>query len=335
LTPEQIIQNIKNKVYHPIYFFEGEESFFIDKVTKYISENILDESEQAFNQITVYGKDVSVDAIVENAKQFPMMSNHRVVIVKEAQHVRNIEKLASYAENSLDSTILVINYKYKKLDGRKKDSKALLKAVKSKGLNYESKKLYDNQVPDWITKYLKSKGFSINMKASFLLTENLGSDLSKISNELDKLMITVSKKTEITSEIIEHNIGISKDFNNFELVNAISKRDILRANKIIKYFAANPKDHPFVMTISTLYNFYKNLILIAYVRDKSKNNIAAKLRIHPFFVGEYLTAMNNFPFPKLVQSISILREYDMKSKGVNNNDDSGELLKELIYRLLH
>lgn len=328
----EILANLSKKVYQPVYFLMGDETYFIDEICDYIANHVLDESEKEFNQTILYGKDTDVATIISEAKRFPLMGEHSVVIVKEAQHIRKIEDLEVYLEQPQPSTILVICYKYKTLDKRKKFTKELAK----KTVLFESKKLYDNQIPDWIQNYLSKHNYSIHPKAAFLLSEYLGADLGKITNELDKLMLIIEKGQKITSDIIEHNIGISKDFNNFELNNALGKRDVLKSNLITKHFAANPKDNPLVVTIGVLFGFFQKTLLYHTLKDKSKNNVASTLKVNPFFVKDYELAARNYPKGKLVKIISYLREYDLKSKGVNNNSVSeGELLKELIYKILH
>ncbi len=328
----EILANLRKKVYQPVYFLMGDETYFIDEICDYIANNVLDESEKEFNQTVLYGKDTDVATIISVAKRYPLMGAHSVVIVKEAQHIRKIEDLESYVEQPLPSTILVICYKYKTLDKRKKFFKELAK----KAILFESKKLYDNQIPDWIQNYLSKHNYSIHPKAAFLLSEYLGTDLGKITNELDKLMLIIKKDQEITSDIIEHNIGISKDFNNFELNIALGKRDVLKSNMIIKHFAANPKNNPLVVTIGVLFGFFQKTLIYHTLSDKSKNNVASNLKVNPFFVRDYELAAQNYSKGKLVKIISYLRDYDLKSKGVNNNSISeAELLKELIYKILH
>ena len=329
---EEILSNLRKKVYHPVYFLMGDEAYFIDQISNFIANNVLDEAEREFNQSVLYGKDVDVASIISEAKRFPLMGSHTVVIVKEAQHVRKIEGLEPYLNNPLSSTILVLCYKYKTLDKRKKFTKDLA----NKAVLFESKKLYDNKIPEWIQNYLSKNNYSIQHKASHLLSEYLGADLGKITNELDKLMLIAPKGSEITTELIERNIGISKDFNNFELNNALGKREVLKANLIAKHFASNPKDNPLVVTIGILFGFFQKTLLYHTLKDKSRNNAAATLKVSPFFVKDYELAARNYPKGKLVKIISYLREYDLKSKGVDNvSMPEGELLKELIYKILH
>jgi DNA polymerase III subunit delta len=329
---EEIISDLQKKVYRPIYFLMGDEAYFIDQISDFIGKEVLDESEKEFNQSVLYGKEVDVATIIAESKRYPLMGSHTVVIVKEAQHIRNIEQLADYVNQPLNSTILVVCYKNKTLDKRKK----LSKLIAQSGVLFESKKLYDNQVPDWIQSYLKKKNYSIQAKGSFLLSEYLGADLGKIVNELNKLMLIIPEGSEITTNHIEHNVGISKDFNNFELNNALAQRDILKANRIAQHFAANPKSNPLVVSVGVLFNFFQKTLIYHTLADKSRNSAATALKVNPFFVKDYETAARNYPKGKLLNIISSLREYDLKSKGVNNHSTpEGELLKELIYRILH
>ncbi|MCD4832523.1 MAG: DNA polymerase III subunit delta [Bacteroidales bacterium] len=331
---EQILSDLKNKIYKPIYFLSGDEPYFIDLITKYINENVLSDAEKSFNQTVLYGKEIEIHAVINTAKRFPMMANHQVVIVKEAQNIKNIDDLIHYVNAPLKSTLLVINYKYKTLDKRKK----LYKAINENGVLYESKKLYDNEVPAWINGYLKNKNRSIDPNAGMLLTEYLGNDLSKIANELEKLIITLPDgEYNITTTHIERNIGISKDYNNFELHKALTQKNVLKANRIVNYFGHNPKDNPFTLTISTLYYFYSKVLTYHFIKNKrDRKNIAATLKVNPYFVGDYEKAAKNYNPQKTVEVIGLLREYDLKSKGFNNVSTShGELLKELVYKILH
>lgn len=329
---KQLVTDINQKRIKPIYFLMGDEAYYIDKISEYIENNILTEDEKGFNQTVVYGRDTTIPEIIGQAKQFPMMSEKTVVIVKEAQDLsRTIENLVSYVENPLESTVLVICYKYKTLDKRKK----LIKAINKSGVVFESKKLYENQVGDWITGVLKGKKYQIEPKASQMLVEFLGTDLSKISNELDKLMLVLPKETTITAKHIEENIGISKDYNVFELRKAIGKKDILKCNKIINYFAENPKNNPLVMTISLINSYFTQLLMYHGLKDKSKMSVAKALRVNPYFVDDYVTAGKNYPMRKVSQIIAYLREADVKSKGVGANLSDKDLLKELLFKILH
>ncbi|PQJ82190.1 DNA polymerase III subunit delta [Polaribacter glomeratus] len=327
-----IVLDIKNGNIKPIYFLMGEEPYYIDKISDYIEENILEETEKGFNQQVMYGRDSTIEDIVSAAKRYPMMAERQVIIVKEAQDLsKNIEKLVSYAENPQPTTVLVLNYKYKKLDKRKK----LHKAIAKFGLIYESKKLYENQVSDWIRRVLSGKKYQIEPKASQMLVEFLGTDLSKISNELDKLMIILPKETVINDKHIEDNIGISKDFNNFELRKAVGEKNILKANRIINYFSENPKNNPTVMTISLLNSFFTQLLLFHGLQDKSKSSVARALGVSPYFIDEYFLAGRNYPMRKVAQVIAFLRDADVKSKGVGANQTQEDILKELLFKILH
>lgn len=330
---KQLVATIKKGDLKPIYFLMGEEAYYIDKISDFIEDNVLDEAEKGFNQMVLYGRDVSIDDIVSNAKRYPMMAERQVVIVKEAQDLsRTIEKLAKYAENPQLTTVLVINYKYKKIDKRK----ALYKTInKSGGLVFESKKLYENQVPDWIRRVLKGQDYDISPKAALMLVEFLGTDLGKVNNELDKLKIVLPKGTQITPEHIEENIGISKDYNNFELRKAVGERNMVKAHKIAKYFADNPKDNPMVVTVSLLFSFFSQLMKLHGLNDKSPRSVASAIKVNPYFVNEYLTAARNYPMKKVSSVIGLLREFDVKSKGVGSNAvPQGDLLKELLVRIL-
>ena len=329
---KEIISSISNKDFHPIYFLMGEEPFYIDKISDYIAEKVLKAEEKEFNQSVLYGKDVEVAQIISEAKQFPFGAEKRVIIVKEAQNIKNIEQLETYLDSPQPSTLLVICYKYKKIDKRKKFGKTLCK----KALVFESKRFYDNQVSNWIAKYLSEKGYKIEEKASFMLAEFLGTELSNISNELDKLMLIVKKEEKITASIVEKNIGISKDYNIFEFQQALGSKDILKSNQIVNHFAANPKNHPLVVTLGMLFSFFQKLMTYHSIKDKNRNNVVAELKVNPYFVNQYSSAARNYSQSKLFDIFTHLKQYDLKSKGVNNTSTKdGELLKELVYRILH
>lgn len=330
---KQLVADIKNGNIKPIYLLMGEEPYYIDKISEFIEETVLTEEERGFNQMVLYGRDVAVEDIVSNAKRFPMMAERQVVIVKEAQDLsRTFDKLDDYAKNPQPSTVLVLCYKYKTVDKRK----AVYKAINKTGVVFESKKLYDNQVPDWIKRVLSPRGYTITPKASQLLVEFLGTDLGKINNELEKLQIVLPKNTQITPEHIEENIGISKDYNNFELRKAIGAKDSVKAFKIVQYFADNPRDNPMVVTVALLFNFFSQLLQLHGMKDKNPRSVASALRVNPYFVNEYLDAARNFPMRKVSQVVALLREFDVKSKGVNSNAvPQGDLLKELLVKILN
>ncbi len=288
---KDIISDFKKKKFKPVYFLMGEEPYFIDLIADYAEKNILDDAEKEFNQSILYGRDVDVATIISEAKRYPMMAEKQVVIVKEAQNVKNIEELESYVMNPLASTVLILCYKYKSLDKRKTFPKTIAKH----GVLFESKKLYDNKVPDWITGYLKEKNYTAGAKTTQLLTEYLGADLGKIVNELDKLMINLPPGTDITLEHIQQNIGISKDYNTFELQKALGEREIVKANQIVNYFGSNPKEHPIPVTIATLFGFYVKLLQYHFLQDKSKESVARTLGVNPYFVQDYIKAAQNYP----------------------------------------
>ncbi len=327
-----IVSDIKSGNIKPIYFLMGEEPYYIDKISDYIEAHVLADSEKGFNQQVMYGRDATIEDIVAAAKRYPMMAERQVLIIKEAQDLsRNIEKLVSYAENPQPTTVLVLNYKYKKLDKRKK----LHKVIAKTGFIFESKKLYENQVSDWIRKVLSEKNYKIEPKASLMLVEFLGTDLSKISNELGKLMLVLPVGTIISDTHIEENIGISKDFNNFELRKAVGEKQIVKANRIIKYFGENPKNNPLIMTISLLNGYFTQLLLFHGLKDKSKSAVARNLGVNPYFVDEYFVAARNYPMRKVAQVIAFLRDADVKSKGVGANQSNEDILKELLFKILH
>lgn len=334
MTIENIISDIKKGNISPIYFLYGDEPYFIDQVSDFIENTVLTEAEKGFNQMVLYGRDVSVAEVISNAKRFPMMAERQVIIVKEAQDLaRTFDQFETYLEQPQPTTTLVFNYKYKKPDKRK----SVFKKLAKNSVFFESKALYENQVPTWINNYVKSKSYKIDPKAAQMLVEFLGTELSKITNELNKLFIVLPKETPITPEAIEENIGISKDYNNFELRKAIGTKNVVKANQIISYFAQNPKSNPLVMTISLLNSFFTQLLQYHAISNKNDSkSVATALRVNPYFVNDYITAGRNYPMRKVSEIISWLRDADLKSKGVGARDLSHEdLLKELLFKILH
>lgn len=319
-------------MFHPIYFLMGDEAYFIDMITEMLETHVLEEMYRDFNQLVLYGRDVDVIQIAHQARSFPMSGNYQLIIVKEAQDVKDIEKLEPHIGNFPPSTILVINYKYKKIDGRR----SFAKLIDKTGVLFEAKKIKDHAVPEWIIKYLQGKKYRIGPKPAQIIADFLGNDLHKVRNELEKLMISLPAGSEITEDDIERNIGISKDFNVFELQTAISKNDILKANRIINYFGNNDKDNPVIKTIVLLYAYFVKVLKVHYCHDKSKNGIASVLGVNPFFVEEYLIAAKNYSPQRLAEIFSLLREYDLKAKGLgSNNMPDAELYKEMLYRIMH
>lgn len=339
MTFDQIITDVENKIYHPVYFLSGDEPYYIDEISDHIEKKVLNETEKEFNQTVVYGRDVDIETVISYAKRFPMMANYQVVVVREAQDLKDIrkspavlEKLDSYLKNPLKSTILVFCYKYNKIDKRK----SVFKTIQKIGVLFVSTKLYDDKVPAWITNYCRKNEYDITPKASFLLSEYIGSNIGNLVNEIGKIMINIPKGSTIDENAIQDNIGISKEFNVFELQIAFGKKDILKTNQIVNNFAANPKDNPLIRTIASLYSFFTKAMLYHGIKDKSQKNVASVLSVHPFFVKDYSIAAKNYSQDKLSKIISYLRSYDMKSKGVGNSSTSeGELLKELAYLILH
>jgi len=333
MTFEQLLTDLKNKIYKPIYFLSGEEPYFIDEISNFIQNNVLNNDEKTFNLHVLYGKDADIRTVINTAKRYPMMANYQVVIVKEAQQIKNFDDLIHYIEKPLVSTILVINYKYNKPDKRKKVFKALME----KSVYFSSDRIYENKIADWITTYLKKKNYSIEPKAAELLTEFLGNEIGKIVNEIEKLIILLpAKQNRITTELIERNIGISKDFNNFELNKALSMRNVYKANQIINHFAANQKTNPLPVTLTMLYSYFSKVLCYHFLHDKSRDNVATQLGIRSFLIPEYEMAAKRYSRGKVMEIIGLLQEYDLKSKGVGSVSASeGDLLKELIYRILH
>lgn len=329
---DQILSDIHKKNFAPVYFLTGDEPYFIDMISDTIENEALVEADRAFNQIVLYGRDVDVETIANHARSFPMMGERMVVIVKEAQDVKNLEEFEKYLDTIPETTLLVFAYKYKKFDKRK----TLAKKIDKKGVWFESKKLYDSNIPGWIQNYLKGEGYSITPKATQMLADYLGTDLHKIANELKKLIIALPKKKSIDDADVERNIGISKDYNGFELQNAIGSRDVLKANRIVNYFGDNGKDNPLLVTVITLYGYFTKLFKLHTTQDKSQGNLASVLGVNPFFVKDYLAAARNYPPATCIRCISILREFDLKSKGYESGDVSEkDLYREMIFKLMH
>ncbi len=331
MTFEGIMSDLKAARYKPVYFLMGEEPFFIDLITDYLAEHVLTAEERSFNQLVLYGRDTDMKMIVSSARRYPMMASHQVIIVREAQQLKNMEGLESYLTAIMPSTVLVFAYKYKKIDKRTK----LAKLLAEKSVLLESDKLREDKVPAWIMSYLKEKDYRADQKTASLLVDFLGNDLGKIGNELDKLMLVVpSGAKEITADLIEKNIGISKDYNTFELTRSLATSDLVKAGRIVRYFATNPKNNPFILTIASLFYYFTKVLLYHGLSDKSKENVARELGINPYFTGEYVQAANQFSFAKTRMIISWLREYDLKAKG-GSMASEGDLLRELVFKITH
>lgn len=332
LTFDHIIQDIRRKIYYPVYLLHGEEPYFIDAITDLIEESILTDTEKEFNQTVVYGRDIAVGNLIDIARRYPMMANYQVVIVREAQEMDEITELEPYLKNLQPSTILVLAYKYRKIDQRKNFAKIIEKS----GVVFHSARLYDDKIPAWISKEITARGFSIKPDACQLLADYLGNDLSRISNELNKLIINLPVGSAIDAGIVERNIGISKDYNVFELQNALGAHDVRKANRIISYFTANPKQGPMVVVLTILYSFFMKVMIYHQLEDKSTGHVASALSVNPFFVKDYIKASQNYSIRRLRAIIGLLREYDLRVKGVNNGSTAeGELLREMVYKILH
>lgn len=338
ISAESILSDLKKNKYAPVYFLQGEEPYFIDLISDHIEANALNESEKGFNQVVMYGKDAEVNKILTNARRYPMMAERQVVIVKEAQEIPDLNKeegqklLEAYLKNPLPSTILVFAHKYKTLDGRK----SLAKTVKDKAVLLTTKKLYDNAIPDWIINYVKSKGFGIDLKATQMLTDFIGNNLSSLTNEINKILINFKEKTTIDAAIVQKFVGISKEYNVFELQKALGTRDVMKANQIVHYFEANPKNNPIIPVIALFYAYFSKLLLIHHSKDKSEKGIAAAVGLNPFFVKEYLLAARNYPIHKVIDNIHHIKRADLQSKGIDSPSMAeGQILRELVYKLMH
>ena len=332
-----LLKSIKAKDFAPLYLLHGEEPYFIDQLEAAIEEHALQEHERAFNQTILYGKDTEYLQVVDAARRFPMMAERQLILLREAQDMRGLKDLANYAEKPALTTVLVISHKHKKLNGNLN----LTKAIKKNGVVFESKGLYDNKVPGWITSYLRDRKYPIQPEAANLLAEFLGISLGKITNELDKLLLNLAPGTEVTTQIVEDQVGVSKDYNVFELQRAIGHQDVVKATRILHYFRANPKAAPLPMVTGSLYNYFSKVFHLKELQAKrnSRQDIMSALKLRfDFFLTDYQTTARNYSVAELYQVFALLREYDLKSKGVGSNlagREEHELLKELVWRLMH
>ena len=338
MTAEEILVKLKNRQYAPIYFLQGEEPYFIDQIADYLEANVLQEHEKGFNQVVLYGKDVDVSTILMQAKRYPMMAERQVVIVKEAQTIPDIDKesgikqLEAYFQHPLPSTILVFCYKHKVLDGRK----AFAKTVNKHAVLLTTKKLYENQVPSWINSYVKSKNLQINQKAVILLSEYIGADISRLANEIGKLILNVKGGQTIDENLVQENVGISKEYNIFELQTALINQDVLKANRIANYFEANPKSNPLIPNITLLFSFFTKLLCLHAAPDKSESAVSKSLGNRSFLVREYVQALRTYSYGRTAQIIHFIRLADLQTKGIaGGNLSEGEILRELIFKILH
>ncbi len=335
MNTQSILSDIKKKKLSPVYLLHGEEPYFIDLISDAIEHQVLDEAQKGFDQTVVYGKDADFSSIISMAKRYPMMSDHQVIVVKEAQNLKwkDDDLLQKYLEQPTPSTVLVFAHKYSKFDKRKKAYKLFEKA----GVVLESAKLYDDKVAGWINEQLTAANRKIHPQAAAMMAEFLGTDLSKVANEIEKLMLNVPADREIGSSDIERNIGISKDFNSFELNTALAKRNSFKAFQIVEYFAANPKSNPMPVVIGTLGTYFTKILKYHYLPEKNSAAAAKALGVHPFFVKEYELAARNFNRRKTFEIIHLIKEFDLKSKGMHVGPltNSGDLLSELIFKILN
>lgn len=331
MSAEKIISEWKKKAFKPIYWLEGEEEYFIDKVVDYAEHHILPESEASFNLTVFYGKDANWVDVINACRRYPMFAERQVVLLKEAQQMRDIDKLEPYIDNPLKSTIFIVSYKEKKVDGRSK----LAKLLKEKGEMLTTKKMYDNQLPEWTSNLVESKGFSISQKALLLLVDHIGNDLSRIDNEIDKLLLNLGKRKEITEDDIEKYVGISKEYNPFELQGAVAKKDLSKAIQIIAYFEANPKAAPIQLVLPTLYTLFSKTYMIFGQSASDDKTVAVNIGVNPWFVKDYMMTAKNYGFKGTENALLLLHHYNLKSVGVNDVGTSdASLLKEMVVKMM-
>jgi len=331
MSHEKIIEEWKKKVYKPLYWLEGEEEYFIDKVMDYAEHNILTESETGFNLTVFYGKDAAWPDLINACRRYPMFSERQVVLLKEGQQMKDIEKLESYIENPLNSTILVVSYKEKKVDGRTKFAKLL----KERGVFLSTKKIYESQLPQWTEEIVNSHGYEISSKALMLLVDHIGNDLNRIENEIEKILVNLGKRKTINEDDIEEFIGISKEFNVFEFQNALAAKDLSNCIRIVQYFEANPKAAPIQLIFPSLYSFFSKLYMIYGLNSRDEKTVAALIGVNPFFVKDYLKAVSVYSFPQVEKAILLLNQYNLKSVGVSDiGTEDASLLKEMVYKII-
>jgi DNA polymerase-3 subunit delta len=328
-----VIKNIKEGRFEKIYFLHGEEPYFIDQITDAIIEHAMEEHERDFNQVILYGKEAEPLSLISELKGYPMMGQRKLVVLKEAQEFKQLDQLEAYCEAPLDTTVFVICYKYKTYDSRKK----IIKSTTKNGLIFKSEKIKEYLMSDWVQSQVKSAGYTISSKACMLLIESVGNDLSRIVNEIEKLSIILEKGTSINDVHIEENIGISKDYNVFELTNAIAQRDLLKALKILNYFEHNPKATDMVVVVANLFKFFTQLMRIHFLPNKSKEAVANRLKVHPFVAGELINASRNFNPKVLARNVELLYDYDLKSKGVGSTGavTQGDLMREMVFQFMN
>lgn len=331
MSVEKIIADWKKGNFRPIYWLEGEENFYIDKVVDFAEHHILSESEAGFNLTIFYGKDAGWADVVNACRRYPMFAERQVVLLKEAQQMRDVEKLETYVENPLSSTVFVVSYKEKKLDARKK----FAKLVKEKGVLVTTKKMYDRELPEWTQNLVQSKGLTITHKGLSLLVDHIGNDLTRIENEIDKLLVNLGKRTSITEEDIEEYIGVSKDYNVFELQSALAAKDLPRCLSIIQYFEANPKAGPVQLVLPSLYSFFSKVFMVFGAGSSDEKSVAAAIGVNPFFMKDYMQAAKLYTYPGVEKVLLLLHQYNLKSVGVGSvNTEDASLLKEMVVKMI-
>ena len=331
MNPDKIINDLKKGHFKPVYWLEGEEEYFIDLIINYAENRILTDNDAAFNLTVYYGRDAAWTDIINSCRRYPMFSDKQVVILKEAQSMRDIEKLEGYIEKPLPSTLLFIAYKNKKLDGRTR----LAKMLKEKAVLFNSKKLYDSELPEWTNELIRSKGYSISNKALALLLDHIGNDLNRLNNEIDKLAINLAIRKNITEDDIENFVGISKEFNVFELQHSIANKDLYKAIRIIQYFAANPKAAPLQLIFPSLYNFFSKVLMVYAVPARDEKSVAAAIGVHSFFVKDYIQTAHKYSHHEIENILLLLYEYNLRNIGIHDaGTDDSELLKEMVVKMM-
>jgi len=332
MSVEKILSDWKKKNFKPVYWFEGEEEYYIDKLIDYAEHHILPESEAAFNLSVFYGKDVDWASLINTCRRYPMFAERQVVLLKEAQQMRDLDKLEAYIENPLSSTVFIVSYKEKKVDGRSR----LAKLLKEKAELFSTKKMYDNQLPEWTSELVHSKGYEISRKALMLLVDHIGNDLNRIDNEVDKVLVNLGNRKNITEDDIEKYVGVSKEYNVFELQDALVKKDLSKAIRIVQYFEANPKAAPIQLILPSLYNFFSKTYMLFTQLGKDEKSAAASIGVNPFFMKDYMAAVKNYSFEGVESALLLLHEYNLKSIGVNSvATEDASLLKEMIVKMLN
>ncbi len=331
MSVEKILADWKKKAFKPVYWLEGEEEYYIDKLVDYAEHHILPESEAAFNLSVFYGKDADCAALLNACRRYPMFAERQVVLLKEAQQMRDIDKLESYIENPLSSTVFVVSYKEKKVDGRSR----LARLLKEKAELFTTKKMYDNQLPEWTNELVRSKGYSISQKALTLLVDHLGNDLSRIDNEIEKVLVNLGARKTINEDDIERYVGVSKEYNVFELQDALVKKDLAKAIRIIQYFEGNPKAAPIQMILPALYNFFSKTYMLFGQLGKDEKGMAAGIGVNPFFIKDYMAAASNYSYEGVESALLLLHEYNLKSIGINSiAAEDASLLKEMVVKMM-